>query len=1653
MSEQFKIKKELLTPLYTQNPDLDILNFDFYDKNAISKLKKADTVDSGTVDTEKEESAKTEEAYETEKTHQRLLRVEAHEAVAKKLIDKGLTSAHHIAALAEHQFVRDHADAFDGDEERTRKAYQKAVHIKTKVQHVYGAVKDMVASPYYKATSFANTDAEIDSYFQGIPSYQKLFGSLDYLECEHCQSIFSQSAYFVNIMQIVDKYITDPNTKPNKTIPEGYTLEERRPDLFNLSLTCENIVTTIPYLEVVNDVIEKHIAKKMTNGAFNTLAVAGYPFNLPFNLPLVETRTYLDRLKTSLASIYKVLIVPERTDDSLVKEIDVARESLGLSMEEYGLITKADSSEDSLKRYYGYTNKAQDLVENLKVVETFLKRTNLDHDRLQELFTQELTSQEQTLGVANKFFINKTGETGLEYLHIDWDKTNRDHPIAYIKGLSLKRLDRLNRFIRLAEILGWSYADLDWALASYGNNGADEITGQAIAYLAKIKVLLNSTKLSLDVLTSFWHPMKTIGKRKPHNPQDLFDRVFNNPLLLDGQNPYNSTTVPFNPNRSPIQEWQVVDTTGENGILRNRLKAALMLNDGDLTTLGNYLLKLLEITTGKLPLNLDNLTWLYRLSKQSTLFELTIDEYLNLLCLMHYPEAASYLSPQKNAVPASIEEFIKLKEIVDWIAKSSLNIYELKYIITGKSSNYFKPEYKSTDIKPFIQGLAVTAEGSRLNPGALIFENIDTEKAAEIFQKLVASDFITDVGIFLKKITGYQDKTSLFPLSKASFHTPTNSITESESEAVLTALGSQSPPVVTIRTGEKTGTLSSSINAQTNLDFLKSAFTGSDNDKALKIGKVKTILLQVQRNINHTADVLQKTELLQETNLLNGLSDFLNYTIESLRALLPYAMQQSQLTHYLQTFLTPMASGGNIPDNDKVEKFLETLARWSLLVTNIPLTQTETEAVISGAKHFNIADLNKLTLNDVRSLTTFKSLVKSFGSQKDALLAYFKINKQSKKTEKLEALADITGWKTDEIDTLIDLFWPASVVTSADYDTVAGLLRLKNVFDVGRVLGCDVSFLSRLSSLSHLPVADTSGSINAANWTTYSQIAAATLQVVNAKYKDTEFTQVYKSITDELNTRKRDVLLPYAIWSIHKTDPSIERPSDLYKYLLIDVETSSSTTTSKIAQGIASVQLYMQRCRMMLEPGVNTIQVPEIWWRWISEYRVWEVNRKIFLYPENYIEPSLRKGSTPEFEELANALLQTKVTKETVVAPYQQYFKQVSILGSLIHTSSYHCTRIDPNTGEEKDTLFIFGRTNTVPYTYYFRALENGDDWTPWEEIKLTIGASNVTPVYGFGRLFIFWTELDTGKSGTISNTSGSTTSNTQTVYKATIKYSFYNFITKEWVHPQTLLADVVINAFPNPYLSDVLGIVQIVGSGTVSITSTLTTVTGKNTQFEKEVQVGDWIWCGGEVRSVGAIADDNNLAVSEAWNQTLTNAKYEIIHLQDVAKIVGSGTVSITSTLTTVTGKNTQFEKEVQVGDRIWCGGEVRTVGAIADDNNLAVPEPWNQTLTNAKYKIIPHLDENLADRFDVQDPYWREPYILNTGEGLVGSGTVSITSTLTTVTGKNTQFEKEVQVGDRIWCGGEVRTVGAIADDNNLAVPEPWNQTLTNAKYKIIP
>jgi ABC toxin N-terminal region/Neuraminidase-like domain len=200
--------------------------------------------------------------------------------------------------------------------------------------------------------------------------------------------------------------------------------------------------------------------------------------------------------------------------------------------------------------------------------------------------------------------------------------------------------------------------------------------------------------------------------------------------------------------------------------------------------------------------------------------------------------------------------------------------------------------------------------------------------------------------------------------------------------------------------------------------------------------------------------------------------------------------------------------------------------------------------------------------------------------------------------------------------------------------------------------------------------------------------------------------------------------------------------NDIYAHFLIDVEMSPCQMTSRIKQAISSVQLFVQRCLMNLEPEVlASAEVDEKWreWKWMKNYRVWEANRKVFLYPENWIEPELRDDKSPFFEALESELMQSDLTKETAEEAFHSYLEKLDQVARLEIVGIQHQVEQDLVGNKAVDILHVFGRTHGTPHVYYYRQHVDGKYWTAWERIDLDIEGDHLIPVVWNRRLYLFW--------------------------------------------------------------------------------------------------------------------------------------------------------------------------------------------------------------------------------------------------------------------------------------------------------------------------
>jgi hypothetical protein len=275
------------------------------------------------------------------------------------------------------------------------------------------------------------------------------------------------------------------------------------------------------------------------------------------------------------------------------------------------------------------------------------------------------------------------------------------------------------------------------------------------------------------------------------------------------------------------------------------------------------------------------------------------------------------------------------------------------------------------------------------------------------------------------------------------------------------------------------------------------------------------------------------------------------------------------------------------------------------------------------------------------------------------------------------------------------------------------------------------------------------------------QLADAVLGAFRVKYDDeARWQEVSEPYEDRILARRRDALVDYLTAG---GIADFAQPSDLYNYFLLDVQLDSCARTSRVAAAISSVQLYVHRCLLNLEqdthdPGdpahvhVLPSDIPAAEWDWRKNYRVWEANRKVFLWPENYIEPELRDDKTPLYEELETSLLQRDIDDDAALQSYSTYLQGLDELGRLSIAGTY----LEGNA----DCLYLFGVTRSDPPVHYFRTVQNYAKnrytevpliWTPWYRIDMQIPAREVALAIAGGRLHALWCEYTTRSLNKVS--------------------------------------------------------------------------------------------------------------------------------------------------------------------------------------------------------------------------------------------------------------------------------------------------------------
>ncbi|MBC7900712.1 MAG: hypothetical protein H7070_11745, partial [Saprospiraceae bacterium] len=493
----------------------------------------------------------------------------------------------------------------------------------------------------------------------------------------------------------------------------------------------------------------------------------------------------------------------------------------------------------------------------------------------------------------------------------------------------------------------------------------------------------------------------------------------------------------------------------------------------------------------------------------------------------------------------------------------------------------------------------------------------------------------------------------------------------------------------------------------------------------------ENLALAATRALGYLSKTLSEEKVVQQSAAQLGLTEAMTGRLLADYLILPDTL----LTHLTNSFAATTGVIDYITLKTAFDGWF-----WANRVAGIwkkwKITLHELQQIIALTTGAQLLDFQTLPLDDTGVFTQIDTflrtnrLLRLRDSLPETFITLFKVLEKLD-TGSYATAADFAAdvelldetWLTADVEKLVsalDLTYPADYLLAENWE------RLRRAF----------YFLENLNA-----AADTTLTFAAA---AMSDSHAKTIrELLLSKFGDETWFVLSAEIQDVLRERKRDALAAYMLSQPEPADaPSgkWENTNDLYAYYLLDVEMSSCQLTSRLVQGSGSVQLFVQRCFMGLENTKVLVNADGPtgdsawhWWKWMRKYRVWEANRKVFLWPENWIEPELKIDRSTFFKDLENELLQNEVDQYTVETAFQNYLEKLDGVAQLEIAGFY----------QEDDgdlaIIHVFGRTKGAePHLYYYRTYDYRQ-WSPWEKVDLDIQGDYLIPCVVDKRVFLFW--------------------------------------------------------------------------------------------------------------------------------------------------------------------------------------------------------------------------------------------------------------------------------------------------------------------------
>lgn len=1386
-----------------------------------------------------------QEVVESVKTLQRLYQISPSDAAMEALYTLGFKSSYEIASIPEEEFVARYASRFASVAE-ARAVHNHSRDVTTATLNIFDEARRIDTTPSPAAMTVRPEEREVirQRIVRAYPTLERLFGPLDYCECAHCRSVLSPAAYLVDLLQFIDPddrdWASSRGRKPGKRKP-ATVLFERRPDLGELPLTCENTHTTLPYIDLVNEILEDYVttttaprvsardtgraktedllAEPQTaplEAAYDRLKTARYPEVLPFDLWTETLRRFLAPFDLSLA---RLLDVYRREDAPFGGGANhghaaVFLESLGLSAAEQSQVFAPPAGHPDWWVLYGKTaagdalalaDSARDLSRNLAVT----------YKELTEIIQKKTLNPD----AAHPFQLVSTDAS------CDFSKTKLRRVDGSREGAAPSDLDllRLVLFVRVWRKLGWTIAETDRALvaltpATVGpasvTNLHDALRG-ALVHLAHVKTLAEELRLRSGDrarLLGLWEAdaaTRADARQLLATALKLTDEELTALQALSGLDPAAlRATAPFT---------QLVD---DKPFTQTRafVRAAKALRARGFAVADmDYLCRHTD------PRNV-----------QSAAREATLPLAQRVAAELERVE--SEYQPPADPLAFSDERLQKALDVVFAAeiagALGGLFAGTLELKATHTLSLAAEAPFGASGVKDerlgsarydavlgvqsvTVRGVVLEGAGDDGTDGFLARYGAPPTRASAAQQATLRALLADARRQALELITAHlgflaADFNALFAPVEVGTPNARQTLRRARRELLLRRL------LPWLRERIKRQTLTQSLAAHTGMEasaiealvFTAGVLPGA-LDALQGIGKrgvdafwngasspVEVDDMRVDARTRPVGPAVQSVRFEAwveapadgswrlyarlgsagaSVTVSRGEGDDPEFTgtaatdgAEFDKVITLRAASPEKLT---VTFTLPTGGDASVEilgqalprgplarlalrPASAVTPFRRAVARLEKIarvVKGLALTAREVRHFASHGEDFAHTDATPFAwsrlpadpsevapssevprvFGTLARLFDYASLRDEVADGADDLIGVFELARRRFPAGTADAvprtldaageeLGKVTHRPAGELksahdklgfSTALDVL--TSAMTARGFTDERGLRRLVTAVDVAAKLGVPVSQASDLAKPE--PSAAT---------------VTAFRDALRARRSAEQWRTFARPIYDGLRQRRRDALAAHV-----QHTGGFENRDSLYEYFLLDPGMEPVVQTSRVRLAIASVQLFIQRCLLNLEPEVHPAAIDAKRWEWMKRYRVWEANRKIYLYCENWLEPELRDDKTHLFTALEGQLLQGDVSQDSAEDAFFEYLKKLEGIARLDIVTT--CLE-DPREGSAATTLHVVGRTFALPRKYYYRRYD-GQEWTPWEPVDAEIEGDHVSAVVWRDRLQLFW--------------------------------------------------------------------------------------------------------------------------------------------------------------------------------------------------------------------------------------------------------------------------------------------------------------------------